>query len=376
MRATLTALLLLALTACRISGLGNCSSDADCSPGAACDLAQRVCVPTDAPAFSNIAVSTGAGYTDPNGRAFFDTGGSPLSVSASISGRAGVDPTTVCLRVAGESGACLHPGTAGSGNQFTFELPRPSGSFDGTTPLDFTISATSPTGRAATSAVQHVVAATRTIDGAPPTLALIKIYKGDAEPADAGVTYPALAANTGWTGSTFIYNDVVHVKGRFSDISGISSATLRVDGIEFDGGTSTGTAQSHGCSSRSSTCAFDVTVELNDVHNGAFHTGVATASLPDGGAPIPNGVLPFILEAHDKAVAYGGTAASRAITPSDTQVRATRLLWSRVLNTSAAAVTGLAVHPDLDLVATTDRGVTTLYSLAADQGTIRSNPDP
>jgi len=471
MRATLTALLLLALTACRISGLGNCSSDADCSPGAACDLAQRVCVPTDAPAFSNIAVSTGAGYTDPNGRAFFDTGGSPLSVSASISGRAGVDPTTVCLRVAGESGACLHPGTAGSGNQFTFELPRPSGSFDGTTPLDFTISATSPTGRAATSAVQHVyfdnqppaiavaadptpyarslpdggaapiaisvtiadatgvvsphllsgsnalapagvngsvytfeldpagapagaegpytfnvratdglghqsvVAATRTIDGAPPTLALIKIYKGDAEPADAGVTYPALAANTGWTGSTFIYNDVVHVKGRFSDISGISSATLRVDGIEFDGGTSTGTAQSLGCSSSSSTCAFDVTVELNDVHNGAFHTGVATASLPDGGAQIPSGMLHFILEAHDKAVAYGGTAASRAITPSDTQVRATRLLWSRVLNTSAAAVTGLAVHPDLDLVATTDGGVTTLYSVAADQGTIRWSTD-
>src|SRR2546430_2794054 len=167
MRATLTALLLLALTACRISGLGNCSSDADCSPGAACELAQRVCVPTDAPAFSNIAVSTPAGYTDPNGRAFFDTGGSPLSVSASISGRAGVDPTTVCLRVAGESGACLHPGTAGSGNQFTFELPRPSGSFDGTTPLDFTISATSPTGRAATSAVQHVY-----FDNQPPAIAV------------------------------------------------------------------------------------------------------------------------------------------------------------------------------------------------------------
>ena len=115
MRATSTVLLLLALTACRISSLGNCSTDADCSAGAGCDLAQRVCVPTDAPAFSDIAVSTPAGYTDPNGRAFFDTAGPPLSVSASISGRAGVDPATVCLRIAGESGACLHPGTAGSG---------------------------------------------------------------------------------------------------------------------------------------------------------------------------------------------------------------------------------------------------------------------
>src|SRR2546426_11949434 len=165
MRATSTVLLLLALTACRISSLGNCSTDADCAAGAGGDLAQRVCVPTDAPAFSDIAVSTPAGYTDPNGRAFFDTAGPPLSVSASISGRAGVDPATVCLRIAGESGACLHPGTAGSGNQFTFELPRPSGSFDGTTPLDFTISATSPTGRAATSAVQHVY-----FDNQPPAI--------------------------------------------------------------------------------------------------------------------------------------------------------------------------------------------------------------
>src|SRR5438132_7598397 len=167
MRATSTVLLLLALTACRISGLGNCSTDADCSAGAACDLAQRVCVPTDAPAFSDIAVSTPAGYTDPNGRAFFDTAGPPLSVSASVSGRAGVDPATVCLRIAGGSGACLHPGTAGSGTTFTFALPMSSGCFNGTAPLDFTIAATSPTGRSSTSAVQHVY-----FDNQPPAIAV------------------------------------------------------------------------------------------------------------------------------------------------------------------------------------------------------------
>ena len=100
----------------------------------------------------------------------------------------------------------------------------------------------------------------------------------------------------------------------------------------------------------------------------AGNTGVTTGwwwYAQPRGAQIPSGMLHFILEAQDKAVAYGGTAASRVITPSDTQVRATRLLWSRVLNTSAAAVTGLAVHPDLDLIATTDGGVTTAARAAA-----------
>ena len=464
MRATLTALLLLilALTACRISGLGNCSSDADCSPGAACELAQRVCVPTDAPAFSNIAVSTAAGYTDPNGRAFFDTGGSPLSVSASISGRAGVDPTTVCLRVAGESGACLHPGTAGSGNQFTFELPRPSGPFDGTTPLDFTISATSPTGRAATTAAQHVyfdnqppaiavaadptpyarslpdggaapiaisvtiadatgvvspqllsgsntlapagvngsvytfeldpasapagaegpypfnvratdglghqsvVAATRTIDGAPPTLALIKIYKGDAEPADAGVTYPALAANTGWTGSTFIYNDVVHVKGNIRDTSGIGSAFLRVNGIDLDGGVATGAARPLGCSTTSPSCAFDVVLALNDPQNGGFHTGTSTFDAGASVGAVPAGMLQIAIDAQDNAVAYGGTPSAHPAPSNVTSARTTRLLWLMTLG--GAAVSGLAVHPSGDLIVTMDGGTgDTVYDLASDQ---------
>jgi hypothetical protein len=38
-------------------------------------------------------------------------------------------------------------------------------------------------------------------------------------------------------------------------------------------------------------------------------------------------------------------------------------------------VTGLAVHPDLDLIATTDGGVTTLFSLGADQGAIHWSTD-
>src|SRR5438128_397880 len=167
MRATSVVLLSASLFACRTSDLGRCSKEGDCSPGAVCDLAARVCVATDAPSFANIVVSTPAAFTDSNGRAFFDTIGGSLSVSATITGRVGVDPATACLTVSGETGACAHPGIAGAGNTFTFPLPRPSGTFDGTTPLDFTISASSPSAHQSTSAVQHVY-----FDNQPPAISV------------------------------------------------------------------------------------------------------------------------------------------------------------------------------------------------------------
>ena len=471
MRATSILLLCIPLIGCPTSNLGSCSKDADCSPGAVCDPSARVCIATDAPSFSAIAVTTPAGFTDSTGRAFYDTAGSPLSVSASIAGRAGVDPASVCLRLTDETGTCAHPGTAGSGNTFTFSLPRPSGAFDGTTPLDFTITASSPTARASTSAVQHVwfdnqppsiavaadpaayarslpdggpapitvvatisdpagvasaqllsagtqtqaarssgntysfqldpadapadaegtyafqiraadglghvsiVDAGRTIDDAPPAIGTVKVYKGDQEPASAGVTYPPLTPNTGWTGASFIYNDTVHVKGTITDLSGVGSATVRVDGIDFDEGTTTGAAQPLACDASSPTCSFTISLQLNDPQNGAFHTGVANTGLPDGGAVIPSGFLHVIIETQDNASAFGGISAHHIATPSDTPVRATRLLWSAVLNTSSSMVTGLAVHPDLDVIATTDGGAATLYSLGAIDGTAHWSSD-
>src|SRR5882724_4161972 len=116
MRAIRIVILCVSLAACRSSSLGACASDSDCASGAACDPAQRVCVATDAPAISSVAVTTPADYTEPQGRAFFDTPGPPLSVSATIAAQAGVDASSVCLRISGETGACAHPGTAGSGH--------------------------------------------------------------------------------------------------------------------------------------------------------------------------------------------------------------------------------------------------------------------
>jgi hypothetical protein len=471
MRVTFMVLLCASLFACRTSDLGSCSKEGDCSPGAVCDLAARACVATDAPSFSTIAVSTPAAFTDSNGRAFFDTTGGSLSVSATITGRAGVDPATVCLTVSGETGFCAHPGIAGTGNTFTFTLPRPSGKLDGTRPADFTIIASSPSGRQSTSAVQHVyfdnqppaitvatdstpyartlpdggaapitvsatiaegagvasaqlisgatqappassagneytfqlspaaalpgtegayafqvravdglghqstVDATRIVDDAPPAVGTIKIYKGEGEPTTAGVRYPDLVPNTGWTGNSFIYNDTVHVKGTISDMSGIGPSTLRVDGIDLSGATSIGTKRSLGCSASSTTCSFDVIVQLNDAQNGAFHTGAATAALPGSTALIPSGILHIVIETQDNAFAYAGAAAHHTASPRDTTVRATRLLWATLLNVSSAAVTGLAIHPDLDVIATTDGGAATLYSLAAGDGGIDWSAD-
>src|SRR5207237_3077724 len=81
-------------------------------------------VDRDAPQFSALSILTAADYTDATPRDFYKEGATPLKVQATITDGAGVDPTSVCLRIAGESGACAHPGTAGSANQYGFDLPR------------------------------------------------------------------------------------------------------------------------------------------------------------------------------------------------------------------------------------------------------------
>jgi len=461
MRAILFALLCVSVTACATSNLGACSTNADCASGAACDPEARVCVATDAPQITNLTVSTPAGYTSPDGSAYFDTPGPPLSVSASISGPAGVSAGSVCLKVVGETGPCSHPGTAGSGNTYSFLLPRAASSSDGTTPLEYTVTAASPAGNARTSAVQRVyfdgqppavtVAAdstvyarllpdggaapinvsvtivdgsgvgspqllsgaaaiapsnstgnvyvfpldprgapagaegpytfhiravdrlghdggadgTRVIDGAPPAVT-VQIFKD--VPDGGGVTYPAAVPNTGWTGATFVYSDTVHVQGTITDSTGIGSATLHVDGIDLDGGVSLGTARNLGCTAGAFSCPFSIDVTLNDAGS-EFHTGTSTFDAGIGAGNIPAGMLQVTIDARDTAVAFGGTQANNAGS-SATPARTTRLLWQQTL--SGAAVSGLAVHPDGDLIVTMDGGTgNTVYALAPDQPLIQ-----
>ncbi|MGZ6125008.1 MAG: hypothetical protein ACXWLR_08605, partial [Myxococcales bacterium] len=456
MRATCL-LLCASLLACQTSTLGTCAADADCSSNAICDLSLRACVQTDAPQISNVSVTTSPGYTAPDGGLFFDTAGAPLAVSATITSRSGaaVDPATACLRITGETGACAHPGSAGTGSTFTFPLPRPAGPADGTA-LGFTISAASASGHSSSSAVQQVyfddqppgisivddpaayartlpdggaaminvsatitdgagvvspqllsgaktlppssgssnvyvfqldprdapagaegsygfqvaaqdnlghvrqVSGSRKIDDAPPAIA-VQIYKD--VPDGGGVTYPAAVPNTGWTGATFVYTDTVHVSGTITDLSGVGSATLRVDGIELDGGVAAGASRSLGCTPGTTSCPFSLDVTLNDA-GVPFHTGASTFDV-GGGVLAPAGDLRFTIDAQDKAAAFDGTQSPKAASGT-TPARATRLLWQSTL--SGAAVSGLAVHPDGDLIVTMDGGTgSTVYSLAPDQ---------
>ena len=458
MRAIHIVILCISLAACRSSSLGACASDRDCSSGAACDPAQRVCVATDAPGISSVAVTTPADYTDPQGRAFFDTTGAPLSVSATIAGQAGVDASSVCLRISGETGACAHPGTAGSGSTYAFTLPRPAAPSDGTTPLQFTITAASTSGHAVTSAAQNVyfdnqppaisvapdstpyartlpdggaaainvsvtivdptgvvspqllsgsavvapassdggvyvfqldprdapagaegpyafhvraldhlghdggADAARVVDDKAPVISGVQVYKD--VPDGGGVTYPAAVANTGWTGATFVYSDTVHVHGTITDQSGIGSATLHLDGIDFDGGVSLGTSRPLGCAPGSFTCPFSIDVVLNDAGS-TFHTGASTFDAGTTVGNVPAGMLQVSIEAQDTAVAYGGTAAPHTASIA-TAARATRLLWQQTL--AGSAVSGLAVHPSGDVIVTMDGGTAeTVYALAPDQ---------
>src|SRR5205823_3766622 len=238
--------------------------------------------------------------------------GASITVQATLADGAGVPAGSVCLRIAGETGACAHPGTAGASNAWTFTLPRPAGPQDGTAAFNYTVEAddalaaslsgasqaehqlrsaqtltfdytpptvtvsadTTPYARTSvkipvTALVDDLggvpdggvllngtllpatrdgglftfqldptlapagvegaynftvtardnannssgsIPGSRVIDDAAPAVSNLRIFKG-TDPGVAGVTYPAAVTNTGWTGSSFVYSDTVHVKG-------------------------------------------------------------------------------------------------------------------------------------------------------------------
>ncbi len=424
----------------------------------------------DAPQISSIAITTPPDYLAPSGRAFFIGGAPPLTVTAQISDGAGLDGSSICLRLSGETGACAHPGTAGTGGAYRFSMPRNATS-DGTTPVDFTLSAddalaataigifmaehhavsaaqhvyfdnappsvviatdpqpyarlqldggtslltisatiADPTGLSATpqlvwngapisptsadggvfvfqlnaadaplgaeasytftvQASDHLnhtatVNGSRFIDDLPPAI-LVKVFK-DQEP-DGGVSYPAAVVNTGYTGTSFIYSDTVHVKGNVSDQGGLSSAVVHIDGIELDGGVSAGVPRALGCAAGATSCDFDVMVALNAAGNGAFHTGLGAVA--SAGSSIPSGLLRVTVDASDRARGGDGSPASNR-TSAPLAARATRLLFQTALG---GAVTGLAVHPSGEIIATTDGGTDTVYALAPDRPVVLSS---
>jgi Big-like domain-containing protein len=274
-----------------------------------------------------------------------------ISVDALITDPAGVPDGGVFLN------DTVAP-VARDGGLFTFQLDPQGAPAGSEGPLGFHVGAADSLGNTAQSN------GVRTVDDAPPALS-IQIYK-DA-PDGGGVTYPAAVPNTGWTGGTFIYSDTVHVSGTLTDVSGVGTTVFHLDGVGLDGGTSPGTARSIDCGGAAS-CPFSFDVQLNDAGT-VFHSGAQTLDAGIAVGFIPAAALHFTVDAQDDAASFGGAPAAHKKS-SATPAQATRLLWLQTL--PGAAVSGLAVHPDGDLIATLDGGTgDTVYDLAPDQPAVR-----
>jgi len=210
--------------------------------------------------------------------------------------------------------------------------------------LNFTIAAVDAVGNASAGVTTQ---GSRNVDAKAPGITNVEVFlAGIADPAKPDVTYPGvptvpLGYATGHDGSHFIYNDSVHLKGTISDAgAGLfgSSLLYRIDGTSAQGTPQALTGA--GCTDGSHSCAFDIASQaLNDLaHNGAFNAA--------------SGNLKLVILAEDKAVAGDGTTAAHNITtPSTTTIAVQRLWWSRQY--SAAAISGVAIHPDGDAVVTT-----------------------
>jgi len=286
----------------------------------------------------------------PYARTLPDGGAAAINVSVTI-----VDPTGVVSPQLLSGSAVVAPASS-DGGVYLFQLDPRDAPAGAEGPYAFHVRALDHLGH------DGGADATRVVDDKAPVISGVQVYKD--VPDGGGVTYPAAVANTGWTGATFVYSDTVHVQGTITDQSGIGTATLHLDGIDFDGGVSLGTSRPLGCAPGSFTCPFSIDLVLNDAGS-AFHTGVSTFDAGTTIGNVPAGMLQVTIQAQDTAVAYGGTAAPHAAS-SATAARATRLLWQQTL--AGSAVSGLAVHPNGDLIVTMDGGTAdTVYALAPDQ---------
>ena len=114
-----------------------------------------------------------------------------------------------------------------TGNTFTFEV-------DGAEAVNAGAEAVSPFVITATDHLGNATTAngTRTFDDKAPVLSGLTIARADVASPPAGVTYPAAITGSGWTGSRFIYNDSVRVRGTLTDLGGLGATNLAA-GLAF-----------------------------------------------------------------------------------------------------------------------------------------------
>jgi hypothetical protein len=118
------------------------------------------------------AITQPAGEATANGRAFFRATGNALAIGATIvDGGSGVDPSSVTLQIMGGGSGALTTvaGTRGAGDGWSFALPRSVGrGSDGSSPVQFLVTAKDKLGHSATSEVQSIF-----FDDAPPVVTAV-----------------------------------------------------------------------------------------------------------------------------------------------------------------------------------------------------------
>ncbi|MFL5311409.1 MAG: hypothetical protein ACJ79H_13240 [Myxococcales bacterium] len=284
----------------------------------------------------------------PFARLLADGGVDVIPLQVTITDATGVCQTAVCKpRLTFGAGTPVF--ATQDGGTFLFDLDATKAAAGAEGPLSFTVTAEDALGHQATAT------GSRLVDDKAPVVTLKVFRDGDAEPA-TGAGFPPAVANTGHDGVTFVYSDVVHLKGSVADEGGIGTVTWRIDGVAMDGGVSTGTSQTT-CDG-GTVCAFDVQVALNGAGNGELHTTTANLvtgtnlSATNGATRIPIAALHVVLTASDRTRSAGGESRAKQ-TVRDVAARTTRFLWLRNLPTGSI-VSGLSIHPGGDVIVTSE----------------------
>jgi hypothetical protein len=286
--------------------------------------------------------------------------GGILTVSATIT----KDPLGSPLVTTGATRPLMMVGTSGpffgtntSGTTWQFPLDPTLAPAGAEAPLNFTVTAVDAAGNAGSPT------GFRNVDDAAPVVTnLLVILSGTGSTA-TGVQYPVASANTGYNGSRFIYHDSIRIQGTIQDrgagiavVPGTPTPALRLDGIAVGGvkGSAAGPALAiTTCTDgQVSPCTFAMDIVLNDL----------TKAGPFNAA---DNALQLVFSMQDKALNSGGTSQPNVASMPPQDIQLTRLWWSLPTGTT---VSGLAIHPDTDVVATGATAVSsdTLFALYRD----------
>jgi hypothetical protein len=265
--------------------------------------------------------------------------------------------TTRPLMMAGVSGPFF--GTFISGTTWQFLLDPTLALAGAEAALNFTITTVDAAGNVGSQP------GFRNVDDAAPVVTNLSVTRPGLPGGTGVVQYPLTIANTGYNGLRFIYRDIVRIQGTIQDqgagiavVPATPTPALRLDGIAV-GSTTKGSAGPGlavaiaSCTDGQSSCTFTMDVPLNDLTKaGPFNA--------------TDNALQLVFSMQDKALKADGTPLPHSATTTPTDLNVTRLWWS--LAAPQTTVSGLAIHPDGDVIATgaTTAAVDTVFAFYKD----------